>query len=89
MKVALEGDRIVVSALVDLKDAGKLLKRLQANIDLLEAAAGADSESSEQAQISLMITQTQREALRQMGFENDQIANMTPGNAHRLLSIKE
>jgi hypothetical protein len=40
MKVALDGDRIVVSAVVNLKDAKRLVKRLQANIDLLEAESG-------------------------------------------------
>ena len=37
MKVALDRNRIIVSAVEDLKDAKLLLKRLQANIDLLEA----------------------------------------------------
>ena len=36
MKVALDGNRIVVSAIVGLKDAKRLLKRLEANIALLE-----------------------------------------------------
>lgn len=36
MKVALDGNRIVVSAIVGLKDARRLLKRLEANIALLE-----------------------------------------------------
>ncbi|WGD55657.1 hypothetical protein QA641_18310 [Bradyrhizobium sp. CB1650] len=36
MKVALDGNRIVVSAVVGLKDARRLLKRLEANIALLE-----------------------------------------------------
>lgn len=36
MKVALDGNRIVVSAVVGLKDAKRLLKRLEANIALLE-----------------------------------------------------
>jgi hypothetical protein len=44
--------------------------------------AGADA-----GQVSLMITQAQRDALRVMGFENDQIANMTPAKAHNLLGI--
>jgi hypothetical protein len=34
-----------------------------------------------------MITQTQREALRAKGFDDDQIANMTPEKAHQLLRI--
>lgn len=36
MKVALDGNRIVVSAVVGLRDARRLLKRLEANIALLE-----------------------------------------------------
>ncbi len=39
------------------------------------------------AQIPFMITQTQREALRAKGFDDDQIANMTPEKAHQLLRI--
>jgi hypothetical protein len=40
MKVALDGNRIVVSAVVGLKDAKRLLKRLEANIALLEEEEG-------------------------------------------------
>jgi hypothetical protein len=91
MKVALDGDRIIVSAVVDLKDAKKLLKRLQANIDLLEAERGDNASASQpvtrEAQVSLMITQAQKEALRAKGFEDDQIAHMTPEKAHQLLGI--
>lgn len=36
MKVALDGNKIVVSAVVGLKDARRLLKRLEANIALLK-----------------------------------------------------
>jgi hypothetical protein len=36
MKVALDGNKIVVSAVVGLRDAKRLLKRLEANIALLE-----------------------------------------------------
>jgi hypothetical protein len=42
MKVLLDGNRLRVSAYVDLKGARKLLKRLQMNIDLLEAEDDAD-----------------------------------------------
>jgi hypothetical protein len=37
------------------------------------------------AQVPFMITQAQKEALRAKGFEDDQIANMTPEKAHQLL----
>lgn len=37
--------------------------------------------------VPFMITQAQREALRQKGFEDDQIADMTPEKAHRLLGL--
>jgi hypothetical protein len=89
MKVALDGDRIIVSAVVGLKDAKKLLKRLQANIDLLEAEVGDEERVTEAApgaaQVPFMITQAQKEALRAKGFDDEQIANMTPEKAHQLL----
>jgi hypothetical protein len=34
-----------------------------------------------------MITQAQKEALRKKGFDDDQIANMTPEKAHQLLGV--
>lgn len=39
------------------------------------------------AQVPFMITQPQKEALRTKGFDDDQIANMTPEKAHQLLGI--
>jgi hypothetical protein len=45
MKISLDGDRIIVSASVDLADAKRLVKRLQANIALLEAE-GKDDEAA-------------------------------------------
>jgi hypothetical protein len=39
------------------------------------------------AQVPFMITQAQKEALRAKGFEDDQIAHMTPEKAHQLLGI--
>ncbi|UGY13192.1 hypothetical protein HAP48_0031975 [Bradyrhizobium septentrionale] len=39
------------------------------------------------AQVPFMITQAQKEALRQKGFDDDQIAHMTPEKAHQLLGI--
>jgi hypothetical protein len=91
MKVALDGDRIIVSAVVDLKDAKKLLKWLQANIDLLEAEVGDEAATSQPAeqvgQVSLMITLAQKERLRDMGYSDEQIINMTPEQAHKLPGI--
>jgi hypothetical protein len=46
MKVALDGNRIVVSAVVGLKDAKRLLKRLEANIALLEEEEGEAGETA-------------------------------------------
>jgi|GEM_PF-3772211 len=37
------------------------------------------------AKVPFMITQAQKEALRAKGFDDDQIANMTPEKAHQLL----
>jgi hypothetical protein len=48
MKVALDGNRIVVSAVVGLRDAKRLLKRLEANIALLEEEE-KDSDDKEAA----------------------------------------
>jgi len=44
--VALDGNRIVASAVVGLKDAKRLLKRLEANIALLEEEAGEAGEAA-------------------------------------------
>jgi hypothetical protein len=40
------------------------------------------------AQVPFMITQSQKEALRNKGFDDNQISNMTPATAHRLLGVK-
>ena len=40
------------------------------------------------AQVPFMITQSQKEALRNKGFDDDQISNMTPATAHSLLGVK-
>jgi hypothetical protein len=50
-----------------------------------EAASGGITEDKTVGQVPFMITQTQREALRAKGFDDDQIANMTPEKAHQLL----
>jgi predicted transcriptional regulator len=42
----------------------------------------------EGAQVPFMITRSQKEALRNKGFDDDQISNMTPAQAHRLLGVK-
>ena len=44
--VALDGNRIVASAVVGLKDAKRLLKRLEANVALLEEEAGEAGEAA-------------------------------------------
>lgn len=49
MKVALDGDKIVVSAVVGLRDAKRLLKRLQANIALLEEESQTSDDGEEAA----------------------------------------
>lgn len=46
MKVALDGNKLVVSAVVGLRDAKRLLKRLEANIALLEEEEGGDEEAA-------------------------------------------
>ena len=44
--MALDGNRIVLSAVVGLKDAKRLLKRLEANVALLEEEAGEAGEAA-------------------------------------------
>jgi hypothetical protein len=91
MNVALDGEQIIVSAVVDLKDANKRLKRLQANIDLLEAELGDDASTShlaaKEGQASLMMMLAQKERLSEMGYNDANIANMTPEQAHKLPGI--
>jgi hypothetical protein len=48
-EVALDGNRIVVSAVVGLRDAKRLLKRLEANIALLEEEEKETGENEEAA----------------------------------------
>jgi hypothetical protein len=88
MNVALDGEQIIVSAVVDLKDANK---RLQANIDLLEAELGDDASTShlaaKEGQASLMMMLAQKERLSEMGYNDANIANMTPEQAHKLPGI--
>jgi len=48
--VSLDGDRIIVSAAVDLADAKRLVKLIQANIDLLETEG--DDEAANQGGLS-------------------------------------
>jgi hypothetical protein len=48
-EVALDGNRIVVSAVVGLRDAKHLLKRLEANIALLEEEEKETGENEEAA----------------------------------------
>ena len=42
----------------------------------------------EGAHVPFMITRSQKDALRNKGFNDDQISNMTPAHAHRLLGVK-
>ena len=69
----------------------RLLKRLQANIDLLEAEVGEEAAASQPVglpgQVSLMITLAQKVRLRDMGYSDADIANMTPEQAHKLPGI--
>jgi hypothetical protein len=43
--------------------------------------------SVDTGQVSLMITQAQKEALRKKGFSDEQISNMTPESAHQVLGV--
>ena len=44
-------------------------------------------ESSWQASVSLMITQQQKDTLRELGYTDDQIRDMKPEDAHRVLGL--
>jgi glucose/arabinose dehydrogenase len=50
-------------------------------------AAAPRSAVGSGGQVPFMITQAQKEALREKGFEDDQIVQMTPEKAHQLLGI--
>jgi hypothetical protein len=54
---------------------------------LEDASKRPDPADHNAGQIPFMITQAQKEALRKKGFEDDQIAHMTPEKAHQLLGI--
>jgi hypothetical protein len=69
-------DEMMLEALEDYVKRQK--RRLGAAAPRTAAAGG---------QVPFMITQAQKEALREKGFEDDQIANMTPEKAHQLLGI--
>lgn len=43
--------------------------------------------ATEEAQVSLMITRAQKQRLRDMGYSDADIANMTPEQAHKLPGI--
>lgn len=49
-------------------------------------AAGQNASGVTQASVPFMITQAQTERLRQLGKTDDEIRNMTPEEAHKILS---
>lgn len=53
--------------------------------DISSMVGGRQAE--EGAPVSLMITQAQRAALRQKGYSADDIRNMKPAEAHRVLGL--
>jgi hypothetical protein len=54
---------------------------------LVEDAAAMASPSLE-AQVSFFITQAQKAELREKGYSDDQIAQMKPAEAHRILGLE-
>jgi len=49
---------------------------------------GGLSSSSPQAQVSFFITQAQTAQLREKGYSDEQIAQMKPAEAHRILGFE-
>ena len=47
----------------------------------------SSGDERESARVSLMITQAQKARLRELGYDDDEIAHMTPAEAHRLLGL--
>jgi hypothetical protein len=55
----------------------------------LEQVSRSDATSNAPPNVSLMITQAQREALRQRGLSEEEIRNMQPIEAHRFLGLSQ
>ncbi|MEO6843169.1 MAG: hypothetical protein ABI192_20685 [Bradyrhizobium sp.] len=78
----------------DLKAPDVVKPEEEADLDasLAEVARGEfaidEAVHGKGARVPFMITQAQKEALRNKGFDDDQISNMTPAKAHDLLGVK-
>lgn len=90
-------DETMLEALEDYvkRQKKRLVSLYQAGIAQMAASGQKPLQSflnsaqgnADPSQVSLMITKVQKDALRAKGFEDDQIANMTPEKAHQLLGI--
>jgi hypothetical protein len=87
---ALDIDRAELETIDQL--LGNFVKKFR-NSALGEAAGKSgnveDAGDVENADgVSLLITQAQRAALREMGHQEDEIRNMKPDEAHRILGVQ-
>jgi hypothetical protein len=76
--------KLIASGDVD----GTMLEALEDYVKRQKRRLGiASGQAAAGSQVPFMITQAQKEALRAKGFEDDQIAHMTPEKAYQLLGI--
>ena len=87
---SLESEKAEIETLNQL--VGAFAKKFKiATTSSFELAAAGEKEASGEAQvvpgISLLITQSQKFKLRELGIDDEQIRNMKPVDAHRMLGI--
>jgi hypothetical protein len=94
-RIVMNGDRPDIQASVDLaglKMLKEMLTKFEGILEMMapghKAASPMPWENKEKpAQVPLMITLAQKERLRDMGYSDEQIVNMTPEQAHKLPGI--
>lgn len=100
MRVSIVDDRLEVTAnLSDSESVDKLIRVLQANKELLpqkEVPETARSYSetlgnleNEKGGVPFIITREQRAVLGALGYTEDKIREMTPGEAHHILNLNK
>jgi hypothetical protein len=76
------------AGVVKPEDAELAVKIVEEELTVWLAIKNFDGAAAKKGgKVPFMITQAQREAVRQKGFEDDQIADMTPEKAHGLLGL--
>lgn len=99
LKIVASGDidETMLEALEDYvkRQKKRLIANFQAGIAQMAASGqkpprsilGSVGENADAGQVSLMITMAQKDRLREMGYSDSDIANMTPEQAHKLPGI--